>query len=131
MFDQSDLIHAYTRAQAIADGVLVDVTQHAKEAGFKVPVALTQAAYFECVAWDDRDELAKPCGQSVSGRLWDVLWMAFQAARKTDGNVAPFSLLRVPREGDSLEATMVDLVLTIHPGDAGEPVCTIMEPGQD
>ena len=131
MFTDSDLIYSYTRAQAIADGVLVDVTEQAKEAGFKVPVALTQAAYFECVAWDDRDELAKPCGQSVSGRLWDVLWMAYQAARKTEGSEAPFSLLRVPLEGEATEPTMVDLVLAIHPGDAGEPVCTILESGED
>ena len=34
MFEPSDLIHSYTRAQAIADGVLVDVSDVAKEAGF-------------------------------------------------------------------------------------------------
>ena len=33
----ADLIHSYSRAEAIADGVLVDVTKPASEAGFKVP----------------------------------------------------------------------------------------------
>ncbi|MCF5089180.1 hypothetical protein GIW57_03195 [Stenotrophomonas sp. PA-6-5C] len=40
MFEPSDLIHSYTRAQAIEDGVLVDVSDVAKEAGFKLPVAI-------------------------------------------------------------------------------------------
>src|SRR4051812_27741843 len=38
-----EVIFAYTRKQAIEDGVLVDVTETAKEAGFKIPVALTRA----------------------------------------------------------------------------------------
>ena len=45
MFDSSDLIHSYTRAQAIEDGVLVDVSDVATEAGFKLPVAITRAAW--------------------------------------------------------------------------------------
>jgi hypothetical protein len=43
MFDGSDLIHSYSRAQAIAAGVLVDVTPTAHEVGFRFPVALTRA----------------------------------------------------------------------------------------
>ena len=34
----------YTRAQAIADGVLVDVANMAQEAGFRIPVAMSIAA---------------------------------------------------------------------------------------
>jgi len=41
MFENADLIHRYTRADALRDGVLIDVTATAKEAGFKYPVALT------------------------------------------------------------------------------------------
>jgi len=40
MFENADLIHRYTRADAIADGVLIDVSQTAREAGFAYPVAL-------------------------------------------------------------------------------------------
>jgi hypothetical protein len=39
--EDDDLIYAYTRAQALADGVLVDVSQMAREAGFKFPTAIT------------------------------------------------------------------------------------------
>ena len=34
-----EIIYAYTRAQAIEDGVLADVSEVAKEAGFRYPVA--------------------------------------------------------------------------------------------
>src|SRR4051794_4558851 len=36
-----EVIFAYTRADALADGVLIDVTDTAKEAGFRIPVAVT------------------------------------------------------------------------------------------
>ena len=44
------LIFSYTRAQAIADGVLVDVSELAKQAGFRFPVAVTAGVWAECVA---------------------------------------------------------------------------------
>jgi type I site-specific restriction endonuclease len=38
-----EVIFSYTRAQAIADRVLIDVTPTALEAGFRFPVATTAA----------------------------------------------------------------------------------------
>jgi type I site-specific restriction endonuclease len=38
-----EVIFSYTRAQAIADRVLIDVTPTALEAGFRFPVAVTAA----------------------------------------------------------------------------------------
>ena len=49
------VISAYTRRQALADGVLVDVSAMAWEAGFKFPVSLSRAAWEHCVAWTDAD----------------------------------------------------------------------------
>ena len=43
MFKEADLIHRYTRVDAIRGGVLIDVSATAREAGFKYPVALTCA----------------------------------------------------------------------------------------
>ena len=61
-----DLIFSYTRAQAIEDGVLVDVTETAKEAGFRIPVALTQSVWAEYVAVPEgvegQDEEGPPLG---------------------------------------------------------------------
>ena len=58
-------IHTYPRAQALADGVLVDAGPLAQEAGFRWPVALTQAAHAEAVAWNPEHE----AGQDETGRL--------------------------------------------------------------
>jgi hypothetical protein len=73
MFEEADLIHSYTRADALRDGVLIDVSPTAREAGIRYPVALTRAAWGRCVA--------VPPGvlcQDESGRLWDVLWSAIR-----------------------------------------------------
>ncbi|MDQ2840179.1 MAG: hypothetical protein M3Y72_03895 [Acidobacteriota bacterium] len=40
-----DLISAYTRAQAIADGVLLDVSDRAQRFDIRFPVALTAGVY--------------------------------------------------------------------------------------
>lgn len=127
LFANAVLVHAYTRAQALADGVLVDVSEVAREAGFKVPVALTAAVWADCVAWDNQREVAY---QDESGRLWDVLAMAsFEARAHRGAQRVSFSLLRVP--SGCLRPARVRLVLHIGPGDEGEPVITILQPGED
>ncbi len=73
MFNNADLIHRYTRADALRDGVLIDVSTTAAEAGIRYPVALTCAAWARCVA--------VPAGlgcQDEAGRLWDVLFRAIR-----------------------------------------------------
>lgn len=127
-----DVVYSYTRAQAIADGVLVDITETAREAGFQRPVAMTDAAREDCVAWSDADNAAQTY-QDESGRLWDVLTMAMFAIRRqrTPVQVLNFDLLRVPRDGHSSQATTATLKLMIGPGDDGLPVLTILLPFED
>lgn len=132
MFTDADFVYTYTRAQALADGVLADASALAREAGFKIPVALTAAAWADCVAWSAADTERTGVPQDETGRLWDVLWMASCAARRhRDANAdrVPFEVLRVPR--GRRRATRCALVLHIGPGDGGEPVLTIMLPGED
>lgn len=127
-----EVIYAYTRAQAIADGVLVDVSQMAREAGFRWPVAMTRAAWEDCVAWSE-DDSRRQVHQDESGRLWDVLWMAMNAIRRSSGAASQtlYQLYRVPRDGKCNEAQLVTLKLVAGPGDVGEPVITIMLPQED
>jgi hypothetical protein len=125
MFTNADLIHVYTRAQALEDGGLIDVTETAKEAGFKIPVAVTAAVWGDCVAWD-RFQTAP---QDEPGRLWDVLTMAVHTAKTHPGSRAEYTVLRIPRGG--LAPEPVRLVLHVGPGDEGEAVVTIMQPGED
>jgi hypothetical protein len=44
-WDDAEVIYAYTRAQAIEDGVLIDVSSVASEAGIKFPVAMTRTVW--------------------------------------------------------------------------------------
>ena len=126
------VISTYSRAQAIDDGVLIDAGSMAREAGFKWPVAVTSAAWCDCVAWSESDN-QKQAYQDESGRLWDVLFMASHAIRAVSGSGdrRNFSLYRVPRNGQSQEAEEVTLKLIVGPGDQGEPVITILLPNED
>ena len=126
------VISTYTRAQAIEDEVLVDAGTMASEAGFKWPVALTAAVWADCVAWTE-DDSRQQVYQDESGRLWDVLYMASYAIRtsKRSGDRLLFQLYRVPRDGQSSDAVLVTLKLIVGPGDAGEPVITILLPQED
>ena len=44
------LVYAYTRSQAIADGFQIEVTKTAEEAGIRFPVFITRGVYEQCVA---------------------------------------------------------------------------------
>ncbi|MEA3275557.1 MAG: DUF6573 family protein [Pseudomonadota bacterium] len=127
-----EVISTYSRAQALDDGVLVDAGPMAKEAGFRWPVAVTAAAWADCVAWIDADS-ERQVHQDQSGRLWDVLFMAQHAIRasRSDGDRLTFELYRVPRDGKSTEAAITTLKLIVGPGDQGEPVITILLPNED
>jgi len=48
-WDDAEIIYAYTRAQAIEDGELVDLSETAREAGIKFPVAVTRAVWAKYV----------------------------------------------------------------------------------
>lgn len=124
-------IHVYTRSQALVDGVLVDVSELASEAGFRIPVALTRAVWEDCVVWTELDSRRQPLLQDPVGRLWDVLWLASLAATRGRGDRVAFEIYRVPRDGKTTRPKKTHLQMHIGPSDAGEPVISIMLPGED
>jgi hypothetical protein len=118
-----ELISVYTRAEALADGVLVDVTDTAREAGFLYPVALTREAWDLCVALSPA---AKRAGNDERGRLFDVIWMMrWAVGRSSGGPQVTFELLCVTT---SVRPSRVALRSVVGPGDDGEPVVTVMLP---
>ena len=120
----ANIIFAYTRAQAIADGVLVDVTQTAKEAGFKVSVAMTDTVHAEYVQVPAGVE-----GQDEEGRLWDILWMcSLEARRQKENSVILFSVLV---QNSNRGPKKIDLKCVCGPDDEGAPCLTIMRPDED
>jgi len=120
-------ISRYTRAQALADGVLVDATATAKECGFKWPVALTAAAWVACVTVPPGVVL-----QDEQGRLRDVLVILFHAIRaaRSDGQEIRFGV-HVRQDNRDRVPPLVRLKALCGPGDQGEPVVTVMMPDDD
>jgi hypothetical protein len=119
------VIHAYTRAQVLADGVLVDVTEISKEVGFNLPVAITEALH-NCLTSTKADAAI---GQDYDGRLWDVLWLAAFTIKLADHGreVVAFTVLQQEVEAKSGQPKEIQLPLraVCEPGDEGEPVITI------
>ncbi len=128
-------ISVYTRAQALADGALVDLTAQARPYGFKIPLACTEAVWLS-IQWNEATEARKPdaTGQSTDGRLHDVLSlarMAAQGAAQAGAAVAEFEALMVPVEGKATAPRAQLFRLVVSGGDRGEPVLTLMLPGED
>ena len=124
-------IHTYTRAQAIEDGFLVDVSAVASEAGIRYPTAMTRAAWADMVEWTREDNARKGALQDEAGRLWDVLWMLRLAIRTGGhGTDIRYALHRVPRAGRGRMPRRVVLRAVCGPGDGPEPVITIMLPDE-
>ena len=135
IFDGAPIISVYTRAQALSDGVLVDVTKTAREAGFRCPVAVTAAVW----AMIENIPAGRRKVETVAGRLWDVIWMARMAARLNPNRDVVNYRLELPRIEQRLtprgeRGTLVkSLTLKLHagPGDNGELVITIMQVAED
>jgi hypothetical protein len=124
-FEEVEVIHSYTRQQAIEDGVLVDITPIAEEAGLKFPVALTRGVYESYVAVPPGVR-----GQDVEGRLWDLLWLLNLAIRcqRPQGPVLHYELLV---RNDNRKARKVELKAVCGPADDGSPCLTVMHPWED
>ena len=123
IFHGAEIIYAYTRAQAIEDGVLVDLTDIAKTRGILIPLALTSTAFHEALNAPfitKGDELA-PLFTIV--RFIDWVRTACRA-NPTDGPEMIASFTRI-------DAKPVSLKIHIGPGDRGEPVFTVMLPDED
>jgi len=120
-----EVIYSYTRAQAIEDGVLVDVTEMAKEAGIRHPVAITANAWHTWIVPDKRSEAY---GQSWPGRLWDAFMVFRHAAKNTAEDTLYFSVLFIMK---ARQRRMGTFKAVCGPGDNGEPVITIMLPEED
>lgn len=125
-FSDAEVIHAYTRAQAIDDGVLVDVSEVAREAGIKFPVAITRAVFEKCVAIPKCVRL-----QDESGRLWDVVFMLSDAIRRSRSTDLIVYQLHVRNDNRDRTPPLVKLKAVCGPGDTMAPVITVMLPAED
>ena len=127
LFDDAEIISVYTRAQALEDGVLVDVSKVAREAGITYPVAVTRSVWGQYV-----EVPAGVIGQDEAGRLWDVVWMLRHAIRSAKAGQDTI-LYKLHVRNDNRERTppLVTLKSVCGPGDEGEPVITVCMPDED
>lgn len=123
-----EVIYAYTRAQAVADGFQVDVTKAAQEAGIRFPVFLTRTVFNSYVAVPDGIH-----AQDEAGRLWDIVWMLRFAIRRAAAQGVtrlPFALYV---RNDNRCPKLVKLVATCGALDVDDPqpAITVMMPDED
>lgn len=114
-----ETIYSYSRAQAIEDGVLVDLSQtDSIRQHWKYPFACTS------VVWAIIEEALQQPGQDVSGICHDISTMAKLAIRSApDPELVRFSVIIAGRTHA--------LKLHIGPGDTAAPVLTLMLPYED
>jgi hypothetical protein len=121
------VIYSYTRSQAVADGMQVEVSKVAAEAGIRFPVFLTHSVY-------DAYVTVPPdvAGQDEAGRLWDVVNLLKFAIRKAQAGQArlPFALYV---RNDYRRPRLVKLVAMCGPLDIDDPApaITVMMPDED
>ncbi len=122
-----EVIYSYTRTQALADGVQVDISTVATEAGIRFPVFLTRTVFDAYVTVPPNVS-----GQDEAGRLWDIVWMLRFAIRKAQSGQdrLPFALYV---RNDNRAAKLVKLVAMCGPLDMDkpEPAITVMMPDED
>ena len=122
------VVYSYTRAQAVADGVQVEVTKTAQEAGIKFPMFLTRAVFDNYVAVPEGIT-----GQDEAGRLWDVVWMLRFAILRARPGVQRIPVALYVRNSDTERPRLVKLVATCGPLDIDDPkpAITVMLPDED
>lgn len=119
------LIHRYTRADALRDGVLLDVTATAKKAGIKYPTAVTSAVWANFVRVPEG-----VVGQDEQGRLWDILWLLRQTIRRCPGNPTTVHFhLHVRNDPYRVKRHLLKAVC--GPDDDSSPCITVMLPDED
>src|SRR5659263_115215 len=133
-----EVISSYSRAEALADGVLIDVTETSKEAGIVYPVAISQGL------WGGYIEVPESLKgiQDIQGRLWDVLTMfrfSAKATKKAEDDVvgsqrdAPQTMFfktifQMPSTRGTPKMETVSIKSICGPGDNADPVLTFLLP---
>jgi hypothetical protein len=124
MFEDFEVVSCYTRANAIADGVLIDVTERACQVGFKLPTVVTATVWSSIIEMGNAEIeslrltafLARCCSEAI-----------YSSKQRPNARRVNFSY------GDENlpVSSMHNVIIDIGPGDNAEPVLTIMFPCDD
>ena len=116
------VISSYSRAQAIEDGVLVEIKPEDYDGAgiFKFPVVFTSALFSDLESGKGPRRSTPRDVEKLRGRVWDVCYMMSVEARRNGGSDVSFQVI-VGRRTLTLRGN-------IGPGDTAEPVITIGHP---
>jgi hypothetical protein len=120
-FEDQDIISQYTRAEAIADGVLIDLTKDfpITKRVYKYPVACTQAVW---------QIINSTPSEWVVGEVIAVIVASNQNKTKILSESSHLFNVIIENAAPSDRHT---LKIVCHPGDDMEPVLTISLPNED
>jgi hypothetical protein len=118
----AEVIHTYTRKQALEDGMLVDLNQWipVKESGYKCPVVCTAEVFAIIEAAVNNEKFHN----DYKGVIWDILLMS--RVNKTEkwetGCKFQVKIIGAGR------IQFYTFKIECGPGDDAEPVLTVMQP---
>lgn len=130
MFETCEVIHSYTRAEAIEDGVLVDLSSRFPD----VCRQLYRSPSVACTAavWGILEQAAnnpKHCNE-MDALVWDLLFMSFRGVVKRIDPTSHFFEVIISgtaRGGDKYYTFKA----VCGPNDDGSPCITISLPEED
>lgn len=132
-----DLIFSYTRAQAIADGVLVELKEAAAQ-GFKVHTVCTERVWRSVIEWPQaNNQLMAQYVREVALLRAAFLAVKAKLAMEKAGIPDPqperldFHVRALVFDQGQPETKDVQVYMLIGPGDTLDPVGTIMFPDED
>ena len=133
-WDDAEIISVYTRADAIRDGELVDVSAIASMRGFLMPLAMTRKVWDTIVEWMPEDTKRAGHMLNTTDRLiyaLDCVRLAISTHNRSgqNGQIVTVTLEYIPR-GETAPTTAT-VNVDVGPGDDLEPVLTIMYPDED
>lgn len=109
--------YTYTRKQALEDGMQVDVSERAREAGITYPTFLTRTVW---------DQYVEHKGEVQTGVLWDIVWMTRCAMARCAQSSQVHVTLKIRNRRVDLKAVCAALDI-----DDPQPSITIMLPDED
>jgi len=135
-FEGFETLSAYTRAQALADGILIAVPPMVSAVcGFKVPIAITTRAWEAVIARSTLDLDAAEAARRLAKLLGFAMMEYRMAAHRARVGLGPSVEDRLAFTADLPmgDGTMefVELWIVIAPGDDTAPVGTIVMTDED
>lgn len=125
----TDVIFSYSRADALRDGNLVDLTRVAKMMGFRFPLAITDSLLFEVLGDLPADSIAPVASKSGPNLAQKTNWFLAHVRIKALLNQTWDMITQsqsAPLDQITFNFEAIEVIVHIGPGDTAEPVFTLM-----